>query len=74
MISHSEFPGKVWAECIQRCSDTNPTCGEGQVCDGYRCLQACDPNGPNPCAEGFHCDRRTQKLPWSCQPDYWRGP
>ncbi|RKH60733.1 hypothetical protein D7W81_25025 [Corallococcus aberystwythensis] len=74
VISHSEFPGKVWAECIQRCSDTNPTCGEGQVCDGYRCLQACDPNGPNPCAEGFHCDRRTQKLPWSCQPDYWRGP
>ncbi|WAS86423.1 MULTISPECIES: hypothetical protein [unclassified Corallococcus] len=73
-ISHPEFPGKVWAECVHRCSETNPTCGEGQVCDRYHCLQACDPDEPNPCDEGFHCDRRGEKLPWSCQPDYWHGP
>ncbi|GMU07271.1 hypothetical protein ASNO1_35240 [Corallococcus caeni] len=70
----AEFPGKVWMECVQRCSTENPTCGEGQVCDRYHCLQACDPKGPNPCAEGYHCDRRNVKRPWSCQPDYWRGP
>lgn len=69
----ARFPGKVWAECIERCSDKspNPTCAEGQVCDRYHCLQACDPNGPNPCAEGYHCDRRKETLPWSCQPDSW---
>ncbi|RKH73546.1 hypothetical protein D7X96_02050 [Corallococcus interemptor] len=71
--SNPEFPGKVWAECLHRCSPTNPACEEGQVCDHYHCLQACDPNGPNPCAEGFHCDRRGEELPWSCQPDTWRG-
>lgn len=25
------------------------------------------------CAEGFHCDSRGEKLPWSCQPDTWHG-
>ncbi|MBE4750176.1 hypothetical protein G4177_18590 [Corallococcus sp. ZKHCc1 1396] len=67
----TRFPGKVWMECVVRCSDANPTCAEGQVCDRYHCLQACDPNGPNPCAEGYHCDRRGKDLPWSCQPDSW---
>ncbi|WP_233583496.1 hypothetical protein [Corallococcus sp. CA053C] len=67
----SRFPGKVWMECVVRCSPANPTCAEGQVCDRYHCVQACDPNGPNPCTEGYHCDRLRKDWPWSCQPDSW---
>jgi hypothetical protein len=68
------FPGKVWTECIQSCGRDRPPCPEGLVCDRYHCITPCDPSGPNPCAQGYHCDRRAVNLPWSCQPDYWSGP
>ena len=71
LLPDSRFPGKAWLECVVRCSPTKLTCAEGLVCDRYHCVQACDPNGPNPCAEGYHCDRVGKDWPWSCQPDSW---
>ncbi len=64
-------PGKVWMECVERCGEGYAPCGTGKVCDGYHCLQACDPQGPAVCAEGYHCSRRGENEPYSCQPLYW---
>lgn len=71
---HAEppYPGKVWMECNARCSEGYPPCEEGWVCDGWHCVQPCDPQDPEVCAEGYYCDRRTESRPFSCQPDYWR--
>jgi len=63
-------PGEAWMECVRKCGDFGPPCPEGLVCDYYHCLQPCDPQGPNPCAKGYHCTRRSRRLPYTCQPDY----
>jgi len=64
-------PGKVWMECVEKCGEGLPPCGAGKVCDGWRCLPACDPQGPEVCGEGYHCGRRWAGGPISCQPLYW---
>lgn len=64
-------PGKVWMECVEECGEGLPPCGTGKVCDGYHCLPACDPHGPEVCGEGYHCSRRGEDRPFSCQPTYW---
>ncbi len=68
----SLHPGKVWMECVERCGEGFPPCGEGKVCDAWHCVPPCDPLGPEVCNEGYYCDRRTESRPFSCQPDYWR--
>ncbi len=65
-------PGKVWMACVARCGESYPPCEAGWVCDGWHCVQPCDPRGPEVCSEGHYCDRRTESRPFSCQPDYWR--
>jgi hypothetical protein len=66
-------PGKVWMSCLARCGEDYPPCQAGMVCDGWHCVQACDPQGPEVCAEGYYCDRRTESRPFSCEPEYWRA-
>jgi hypothetical protein len=63
-------PGESWMECVRECGDFGPPCPEGLVCDYYHCLPPCDPHGPNPCAKGYHCTRRSRRLPYTCQPNY----
>ena len=65
------YPGKVWMECVEPCGENLPPCGAGKVCDGWHCLTACDPQGPHVCGEGYHCSRRGEDRPFSCQPIYW---
>ncbi|HVG61900.1 MAG TPA: hypothetical protein VNA24_25280 [Hyalangium sp.] len=64
-------PGMVWMECVEECGDGLPPCGAGKVCDGWHCLPACDPHGPEVCGEGYHCSRRGEDRPYSCQPLSW---
>jgi hypothetical protein len=64
-------PGTVWMECVEPCGEGASPCGVGKVCDGWHCLPACDPHGPEVCAEGYHCTRRGEHKPYSCQPIYW---
>ncbi|ADO67824.1 uncharacterized protein STAUR_0015 [Stigmatella aurantiaca DW4/3-1] len=65
-------PGKVWMACVARCGGHAPPCGAGLICDGWHCVQPCDPQGPEVCGEGYSCGRRTESRPFSCQPDDWR--
>jgi hypothetical protein len=64
-------PDKVWMECVEECGEGLPFCGAGKVCDGWHCLPSCDPHGPETCSEGYHCSRRGEGRPFSCQPTYW---
>ncbi|SES84266.1 hypothetical protein SAMN05443639_101401 [Stigmatella erecta] len=65
------YPDKVWMECVDPCGEDLPACIAGKVCDGWHCLTACDPQGPQVCGEGYHCSRRGEDRPFSCQPIYW---
>lgn len=65
-------PGKVWMECVVRCGKDHPPCEAGLVCDALRCIPGCDPQGPEVCADGYYCARRTERSPFACQPEYWR--
>jgi hypothetical protein len=69
-IATPERPGKVWMECVERCGEGRPPCSPGLVCDGWHCLPPCDPQGPNPCAEGYRCKQRRPDRPWVCEPDW----
>jgi hypothetical protein len=66
-------PGKVWMACVARCGEGLPPCQAGWVCDGWDCVQPCDPQGPEVCGEGYFCHRLAEHMPYSCLPDHWRG-
>ncbi len=63
--------GKVWMECVERCSEVGATCGAGFICDGWQCKPACEPQEPIACGAGYRCMQRRPDRPWVCQPDYW---
>jgi len=65
-------PEKIWMACISRCGEGLPPCETGWVCDGWNCVQPCDPQGPEVCGEGYYCHRLTERRPYACQPDFWR--
>lgn len=70
VIGSPRHPGKVWTSCIERCGEQHPPCSNGRVCDGWRCLPPCDPEGPDTCAEGYRCKQRRPTSPWVCEPDW----
>jgi hypothetical protein len=63
-------PGKAWHWCIERCGKDSPSCAAGGVCDGWKCIPACDPQGPEVCAEGFRCRQPWPDEPFACHPDW----
>lgn len=69
LLEEPRLPGKVWLECVVRCGEGFPACAPGTVCDGWSCEPACDPSGPNPCAEGYRCLQRWREDVWACRPD-----
>jgi hypothetical protein len=68
----STHPGKVWMACVARCGKGRPPCEAGWVCDGWDCVQPCDPQGPEVCGEGYSCHRQAEDMPYACLPDFWR--
>jgi hypothetical protein len=56
--------------CVIRCGKNGPACPEGLTCDGFTCLPACNPEGPDTCAEGYRCRQRFSTRPWTCLPDW----
>jgi hypothetical protein len=69
VMAAARQPGKVWTSCVERCGENLPACPTGLVCDGWECLPSCDPDQPNPCAEGYRCQQRRPDRPWMCLPD-----
>ncbi|ADO74051.1 uncharacterized protein STAUR_6294 [Stigmatella aurantiaca DW4/3-1] len=69
VLRESPHPGKVWMECEERCGSGHPPCSTGKVCADWRCLPACDPEGPNACGEGYRCRQRSPRRPFACHPD-----
>lgn len=67
---HPSHTGKAWSWCSERCGKDFPPCSTGTVCDGWRCVPACDPQGPTVCAEGFRCQQPLPGEPYGCQPDW----
>lgn len=67
---HPEHPGEAWSWCTDRCGEDFPPCNAGTVCDGWRCVPACDPQGSPVCAEGFRCQQSLPGKPFACQPDW----
>ncbi|ADO76063.1 uncharacterized protein STAUR_8309 [Stigmatella aurantiaca DW4/3-1] len=67
------YPGKAWMACVARCGEGYPPCEAGSVCDGWECVQPCEPQGPEVCGEGYFCHRLTEQMPSSCLPDFWRS-
>jgi len=65
-------PGKVWMACVARCGEGHPPCQAGWVCDGWDCVQPCDPQGPEVCGEGYSCHRLEERMPYACLPDFQR--
>jgi hypothetical protein len=65
-------PGKIWMACVARCGNDRPPCEPGWICDGWDCVQPCDPQGPEVCGEGYFCHQLTKRMPYACQPDFWR--
>jgi hypothetical protein len=65
-------PGKVWMACVARCGEGHPPCQAGWVCDGWDCVQPCDPQGPEVCGEGYSCHRLEERMPFACLPDFQR--
>jgi len=65
-------PEKVWMACVARCGEGYPACEAGWVCDGWNCVQPCEPRGPKVCAEGYYCHRLVEHRPYACLPDFWR--
>lgn len=63
-------PGKAWMECVERCGEGLPACGEGRACDGWHCLPSCSSEVPDTCGEGYRCKQRRPDRPWVCQPDW----
>ncbi len=62
-------PGEVWMECIERCGNGLPSCSPGKVCDVWQCLQGCDPQASDVCAEGYRCGQPGPERPFACRPD-----
>jgi hypothetical protein len=65
-------PDKVWMECVAHCGEGHAPCEAGLICDGWDCVQPCNPQGGDVCGEGRYCDRLVEGRPYSCLPDYWR--
>lgn len=70
--SEPPHPGKVWMACVARCGEGRPPCEAGRVCDGWDCVQPCDPQGPEVCGEGYYCHRLWEDMPYACLPDFRR--
>lgn len=66
-------PDKVWMACVARCGEGLPACQPGWVCDGWDCVQPCEPRGPEVCGEGYYCHRLAERMPYACLPDFRRG-
>jgi hypothetical protein len=70
-------PDTAWMECIERCGEGYPPCGDGLICDEWLCTAPCDPQEPHPCGEGYACKQpRPDKRPdgpYGCQPE-WAAP
>jgi hypothetical protein len=64
-------PGETWMRCLTPCGEKHPPCADGLLCNRGWCQRRCDPNGPETCAPGFHCTRRTRRSPSLCEPDFW---
>jgi hypothetical protein len=62
-------PGKAWLWCAERCGQDSP-CPTGKVCDGWKCIPACDPQNAFPCSEGFQCQQPWPDVPFACRPDW----
>ena len=62
-------PDKAWMECLERCGEGYPPCGDGLVCDAWRCRAPCDPKDPHACTEGYVCKQHRPDRPFACQPD-----
>ena len=65
-------PSKIWMACVARCGKDAPACEAGWVCDGWDCVQPCDPQGPKVCGEGYYCHRLADRMPYACLPDLRR--
>lgn len=71
MVRHaSQFPDRVWTECVERCGENRPPCSDGRVCDAWHCLPPCDPVKPDACPDGYRCEQHDARRPWACKPDW----
>jgi hypothetical protein len=69
VLTSPPHPGKAWMACIERCGKGLPPCGTGKVCDVWRCLPDCDPQGTEVCGEGYRCSQRWPDTPFACRPE-----
>ncbi len=70
MLPAPSQPGKAWLWCVELCRKDSPRCSAGKVCDGWKCIPACDPQGPAICAEGFRCRQQEPDSLLGCRPDW----
>jgi Cys-rich repeat protein len=70
MLPDPPQPGKAWLWCVEHCGKEEPPCSAGKVCDGWKCIPACDPQGPSVCGEGFRCRQQEPDSPFACRPDW----
>jgi len=70
VLPHPKHPGKAWHWCVEPCGKDSSPCSSGKVCDGWKCIPACDPQGPTVCAEGFRCRQPWPDEPFGCHPDW----
>lgn len=70
MLPDPPQPGKAWLWCVEHCGKGEPPCSAGKVCDGWKCIPACDPQSTAACAEGFRCRQPEPGQPFGCYPDW----
>jgi Cys-rich repeat protein len=70
MLPDPPYPGKAWLWCVELCGKDSPPCSAGKVCDGWKCIPACDPQGPAVCGEGFRCRQQEPDSLFGCRPDW----
>lgn len=67
VLPSPRHPRQAWLWCIERCGKDSH-CSAGKVCDGWKCIPACDPRTAPLCAEGFQCQQPWPESPFACHP------
>jgi hypothetical protein len=65
-----ERPTEAWLECVERCGERYPPCGEGLICDGFQCRTPCMAGEPAQCIKGYECRQWRPGRPYACQPTW----
>jgi hypothetical protein len=63
-------PDAVWLTCAASCKGRGAPCPAGQICLGFVCWPACQPDEPGACGPGFRCTHYSADSPWRCVPDW----